>query len=43
MIGHVCKQRLLCYADEEEEVDSGALDEYAEDTIVADTAHIHSM
>lgn len=43
MIGHVCKQMLLCYVDEEEDIDSGVLEEYFEDTIAAHTVHINSM
>lgn len=37
VIGHVCKQRLLCYADEEEEED------LPENLQTAETVHIHKM
>lgn len=43
MIGHECKQRLLCYADEVEELESGPIDSCAEGSPGADTVHINSM
>lgn len=42
--GHVCKQRLLCYADDEEICDDGELEKReAEELIDTEVAHIHTM
>ncbi|XP_042023144.1 uncharacterized protein LOC121770490 [Salvia splendens] len=42
VVGHVCKQRMLCYADEEE-VSDGGKDEVREEEISSEVAHIHSL
>lgn len=43
VIGHVCKQRLLCYFDEEENGEEDVLAEFnAEEPVGADISHIHA-
>lgn len=39
----MCKQRILCYADEDDE-DEDVLEEYkADETMTKDISHIHAM
>lgn len=39
----MCKQRLLCYADEAEELETGPSEDYVEESARADSVHINSM
>ncbi|XP_042045733.1 uncharacterized protein LOC121799030 [Salvia splendens] len=44
VIGHVCKQRLLCYADDSDDVDDGDLEkDMTEDLADMEVAHVHAM
>ena len=44
MIGHVCAHRLLCYADDDEEFEAGALEEVRPDeTTTRDMVHYNMM
>ncbi|XP_042023062.1 uncharacterized protein LOC121770393 [Salvia splendens] len=43
VIGHVCKQRILCYADEDEGMTAAEVGEVREEETLTDVAHINSL
>ncbi|XP_042032226.1 uncharacterized protein LOC121778901 [Salvia splendens] len=43
IVGHVCKQRLLCYAEEDDENDGVAEDQAVDESVPTDISHIHAM
>ncbi|XP_042022920.1 uncharacterized protein LOC121770215 [Salvia splendens] len=43
IVGHVCKQRLLCYAEDEADEDKEADEFSGEETVPTDVSHVHAM
>ncbi|XP_042008932.1 uncharacterized protein LOC121757454 [Salvia splendens] len=43
VFGHVCKQRLLCYADEEESAAGVEIEDIPDDEALTEIAHIHAL